>query len=294
MPRNYTVLTIKTLFGEASTCAHPDCDEPLIFRERGRSTVVADIAHIRSEQPDGPRHDPNYAGDINGPENLLLLCGKHHKPVDRHEIAYSVAELETWKAAQRAAAGQGTLLTESDVRSYARLSDDERKILMDIARNAGRVITACRVAQGAVDALRKMQEQKRHEWAWRMGPVYEVHDDDTRVLLNDRMGLSIMEQQEWAAKERAAVEAEHPGIRQALSTLSGEVSVLRMISVPLGRHAQHVLEAGARVLYAVGDADALGQAVSDVEVLASKLWRVANGEEDLAAHAGSLRHDSLP
>lgn len=197
-----------------------------------------------------------------------------------------MADLETWKTAQQASAGAGTPLTESDIRSYARLSTDEQKIIMDVARNAERVITACRVAQGAIDALREAQEQKRHSSAWKRGPVYEVHDDGTRVLLNDRIQLPYVEQQEWAAKEQAAVEAEHPRIRQALSDLSGEVSVLRMMSAPLGRHAQQVLDATTRVLYAVGDSAVARRAVSDVEALTSRLWRVANGEED-AAEAGT-------
>ena len=55
MPRNYTVLTIKTPFGEASTCAYPGCNEPLVFRDRGRTTVVAEIAHSR--------HVASHAGD---------------------------------------------------------------------------------------------------------------------------------------------------------------------------------------------------------------------------------------
>ena len=65
-----------------------------------------------------------------------------------------------------------------------------------------------------------------------------------------------------------------------------EVSVLRMMSAPLGRHAQQGLDAATRVLYAVGDSAAVGQTVSDVEALTSRLWRVANGEED-AAEAGT-------
>jgi hypothetical protein len=68
MGRNYTLPAIKTLFGEASRCAYPGCSEPLIFRDRGRATAIAEIAHIRSESPNGPRHDPDYDGDINGPE----------------------------------------------------------------------------------------------------------------------------------------------------------------------------------------------------------------------------------
>jgi len=73
----------------------------LIFPDREKSTVVAEIAHIRSESPDGPRHDPNYNEDVNGPSNLLLLCGKHHRPVDRHEELYEIEELEAWKTAQQ-------------------------------------------------------------------------------------------------------------------------------------------------------------------------------------------------
>jgi hypothetical protein len=96
------------------------------------------------------------------------------------------------------------------------------------------------------------------------------------------MQLSYVEQQEWAAKEQAALKAEHPLIRQALSDLSGEVSVLRMMSAPLGRHAEQVLDASARILGAIGDSEAVGRLIGDLEVLISKLWRVANGEEDAA------------
>ncbi len=103
MARNYTLPTIKILFGEASACAYPGCVEPLVFHDRGQSTVVAEIAHIRSESSDGPRYDSTYTGDVNGSDNLLLLCGKHHRPIDRHEVLYSIAELE----AGRRVSGKG-------------------------------------------------------------------------------------------------------------------------------------------------------------------------------------------
>jgi hypothetical protein len=280
VPRNYTHLTLKTLFGEASRCAYPDCTEPLIFRDRGASTVVAEIAHIRSEQPDGPRHDPSYTGDINGPDNLLLLCGKHHRPVDRHEIVYSVAELEAWKLAQRASAGHGTTLTESDIRSYARLSAAEQNIIMNIARYADRVVTACSVAQSAVSALREAQESKRRSDASLIGPIYEVQDDGSRTLINDKLELSPIEQREWAAKETTALQAEHPRIRQAFSDLSGEVSVLRMMSIHLGDHANQVLEAVTHVLQKVGDPGEVELAITETRALTARLWRIANGEEE--------------
>jgi len=279
VPRNYTIPTIKALFAEASACAFPGCTEPLIFHDRGRATVVAEIAHIRSEQPGGPRYDSTYPDDVDGPANLLLLCGKHHRPVDRHEALYTIEELKNWKAAQRVLAGAGTAVTDSQVRSYTRLSADEQKIIMDVARLADQVVTACRTAQAAVDALRQMQESARVKMAWNGGSVYEVDEDGRRYgPINDRIQLSHVEQEQWKAKERAAVEAEHPRIRQALSDLSGEVSVLRMISTPLGKHAALVSDAATRVLLAVGDSATLELAASELDGSTSQLWRVANGE----------------
>ncbi|MFF8657539.1 hypothetical protein [Streptomyces huasconensis] len=107
MGRSYSKKTIKLLFGSASHCAYPECTEPLVFKDRGRLTVVAQIAHIRSEKPNGPRHEPDYdEALLNSFENLLLLCGKHHPPVDQHESTYSAEELEDWKAAQTAQTGR--------------------------------------------------------------------------------------------------------------------------------------------------------------------------------------------
>ncbi|MFG1611051.1 hypothetical protein [Actinoplanes sp. NPDC049265] len=101
MPRSYSQLTLKLLFGTAGHCAYPGCSSPIIFEDRGLLTPTAQIAHIRSESPKGPRHDPTYTDDINGFENLLLLCGVHHPPVDQHDSAYSIEELLEWKEQQK-------------------------------------------------------------------------------------------------------------------------------------------------------------------------------------------------
>lgn len=101
MARTYAEKTIKLLFGAARRCAFPGCDVALVFEDRGLLTVVAEIAHIRSEKTKGPRYDSTYPSKlINSPENLLLLCGPHHKPVDDHASAYPVDELLRWKARQ--------------------------------------------------------------------------------------------------------------------------------------------------------------------------------------------------
>lgn len=101
MGRTYSEKTIKLLFGTAAHCAYPGCSSKLIFKDRELYTPTAQIAHIRSEKANGPRYDTNYpSGSINSFENLLLLCGEHHPPVDRHESTYSVEELLDWKEMQ--------------------------------------------------------------------------------------------------------------------------------------------------------------------------------------------------
>ncbi|MFD9862244.1 hypothetical protein [Streptomyces alboflavus] len=73
----------------------------MIFKDRELFTPTAQIAHIRSEKKNGPRHDPAYDdAKINDFENLILLCGQHHPPVDRHESAYTTEELLEWKREQ--------------------------------------------------------------------------------------------------------------------------------------------------------------------------------------------------
>ncbi|MFI1282177.1 hypothetical protein ACH4U5_15750 [Streptomyces sp. NPDC020858] len=99
MGRSYREATIKLLFGTATHCAYPGCAKPLIFKDRGLYTPTAQIAHIRSEKLNGPRYEANFS-QVNEFENLLLLCGEHHPPVDRHESNYSIGELLEWKREQ--------------------------------------------------------------------------------------------------------------------------------------------------------------------------------------------------
>lgn len=173
MARNYRLPTIKTLFYEASACAYPGCDDDLIFRDRGVSTVVAQIAHIRSERPHGPRHDPAFHGDIDGPDNLLLLCGKHHAPVDRHESIYSVEELEQWKAAQRNSAGGGTAITDEQAQAFVRLSAEESQALAQVARLAQRVFSAVEDAHAAIGVVEDARENARRDVQSRLPPMWE-------------------------------------------------------------------------------------------------------------------------
>ncbi|MGH4012097.1 MAG: hypothetical protein ACRDTH_28725 [Pseudonocardiaceae bacterium] len=129
MPDRYSPKTIKLLFGTASYCAYPGCLAPLVFKDRGLLTVTAQISHIRSEKKNGPRYDKEYREDPNGFENLLLLCGTHHPPVDRHESEYLVDELLSWKAEQVKQADNP--LGGADISAIQRIVNEEKPIASD-------------------------------------------------------------------------------------------------------------------------------------------------------------------
>jgi hypothetical protein len=138
---SYSLPTIKILFGTARHCAYPGCTVPLVFEDRGCRTVAVQIAHIRSAQPGGPRHDPGYdTAKLNTDENLLLLCtGPHHDHVDKHEHAYPVEELLEWKRRQ-VAQGQGCEVADDEIEPLAQKLDEFIAAVQKFERSAQRAL----------------------------------------------------------------------------------------------------------------------------------------------------------
>ena len=64
-----------------------DADDPSVFGEE---------AHIVGRSPGGPRAG-DYAGDIDGYDNLVLLCSKDHKRIDDQVNTYTVDQLRKIK-----------------------------------------------------------------------------------------------------------------------------------------------------------------------------------------------------
>ncbi|MGF9760891.1 HNH endonuclease signature motif containing protein [Microvirga sp. 0TCS3.31] len=277
MPRNYSMITIKTLFAEASCCAYPGCREPLIFRDRGTVTAVADIAHIRSSTPAGPRFDANFPSDTDDPDNLLLLCGKHHRPVDRHEAAYPVSEMLEWKRAQRAEAGTGTELSQADLRNYARLSEEERRALAEIARLAQRVRAACTRVAGGYGAIRDEREQAISARIRQVGE-YGENEHGQRVR-PPREHWKLTDEQELAfsqAMQRAWNDG-WPKLDAASQALIEELAVLRMSASDLSEPIAAVELAADDAVAMLHDRQDPGDAVDRISNAVDLLWRAANG-----------------
>lgn len=92
--------TRKVLWGRSGNrCAI--CRQRLVVDETSADaeSVVGDECHIHSGAPNGPRHDPTVnPQNLDGLENLLLLCRVHHKMVDDQFETYTAELLRSIKS----------------------------------------------------------------------------------------------------------------------------------------------------------------------------------------------------
>ncbi|WP_433616789.1 hypothetical protein ACQP2P_15830 [Dactylosporangium sp. CA-139114] len=84
-------------------CYAPECDEPVVVVDGGEPVFVGEVAHIVGAVSSGPRGG-EAVQDREAFENLLLLCGRHHKIIDdvRTRSRYPVEVLREWKAKREA------------------------------------------------------------------------------------------------------------------------------------------------------------------------------------------------
>ncbi|MNR84319.1 hypothetical protein D3C72_151170 [compost metagenome] len=85
--------TVSKLFGiAAGRCSM--CKTPLVERD----VKIGQMAHIIAKNFGGARGNISVTGDINGYENLILLCPNHHAEIDDNENRYPPEELHRIKA----------------------------------------------------------------------------------------------------------------------------------------------------------------------------------------------------
>lgn len=91
----YTEKTKKILWGKSGgKCAFPKCERDLIGEA---DNIQGEICHIVAKNEGGPRWRKNFMGDINGEENLILLCAEHHKLIDDFPEKYTEELIHQFK-----------------------------------------------------------------------------------------------------------------------------------------------------------------------------------------------------
>lgn len=99
-------------------CQYPGC-AVVLYRE---STVywepvnLGQLAHNVAASPNGPRGDVARSLDLSDdPENLLLLCGLHHKAADSLPSEYRESTLRLWKERHEAQVLSAAQLTHGKI-----------------------------------------------------------------------------------------------------------------------------------------------------------------------------------
>lgn len=92
-----TKVTVRLLFARSGNqCAFPECRAHLIEDD---DLLVGEIAHITAALPGGPRYDPTLTREQRrDPDNLLLLCLRHHRVVDARVELFTAETLRKMKA----------------------------------------------------------------------------------------------------------------------------------------------------------------------------------------------------
>jgi hypothetical protein len=72
----------------AGRCQYQGCNEALYYDPLTKVQFnTSYIAHIYADSPQGPRYDPVYSSKLKADiANLMLLCDKHHRLIDKEEV----------------------------------------------------------------------------------------------------------------------------------------------------------------------------------------------------------------
>jgi hypothetical protein len=106
-----------------------DDDDPSVFGEE---------CHIVAQSPGGPR--ASEIDDIDGPDNLILLCRKHHKQVDDQWSHFTVERLKQIKA-------------DHEQREAEREKHQPMRLIPDPTRPTPNVLKLCLTGQALWEAF---------------------------------------------------------------------------------------------------------------------------------------------
>jgi len=118
------------LWGKAAGCCqYSGCNEPLWLDSITKYEFnAAYIAHIIADSSDGPRGHPTLSRQLEADiTNLMLMCDKHHRLIDREDVAgHSVERLRAMKSVH-----------EQRIEIVSGIADDKRSHILLYGANIG-------------------------------------------------------------------------------------------------------------------------------------------------------------
>jgi hypothetical protein len=179
--RTYSEATKAALFALSVTCYEPDCPQPTVTVFVDEPDKNVQVAHIRAIKPNGPRYNPPGYPPMphearNEFPNLILLCERHHRLVDKksNEHLYPVDVLHDWK--RRAERDIRTKIDGLDRLTEDRLDEMLTSAAQNTKAEIGDAIDDLREVSGsAAELLRTLFERIEDRYL----------DAETLALLSD-------------------------------------------------------------------------------------------------------------
>lgn len=192
------------------------CHEQLVTDAEGDDdpSVFGEECHIVAQSPGGPR--AAEIADIDGYDNLILLCRKHHKQVDDQRSYFTVARLKEIKR-------------EHEQQEASRGATGPVRLIPDPTKPTSRLLKLCRTGEDLWQSL---------SGAYSFYPSYPGDLNDDQADAVDSL-LDLL--RDWLD---VAAELSHREQRQVSRGLTEHIDRLAELGLLVGTRARHLLLTG--------------------------------------------------
>ena len=107
--------TVKKLFAfSGNKCAFQGCRNPIVDSET--HSILGEICHIKGTKIGSARHDSDLPSkEVHSFDNLILMCGTHHKLIDDNPKRFTVERLRKLKSKHESEKSDSPRLSNSQI-----------------------------------------------------------------------------------------------------------------------------------------------------------------------------------
>jgi hypothetical protein len=210
MPRTRKILWVKA-GGRCSICHEQLATDPM--GDDGPS-VFGEECHIVARSPGGPR--AAEVTDVDGYDNLILLCRKHHKQVDDQRSHFTVERLQKIKR-------------EHEEREASRDANSPIRLIPDPTKPTPKILKLCLTGEDLWESV---------TGAYSFSPSWPAGLNDDQA---DAVDSLLDELRDWLD---VASELSYKDQRHAVRELSDHIERLTDLGLLVGTSIRHLLLIG--------------------------------------------------